>query len=209
VNQFTDNCAAPEPQTRIRQNKQIDLVRCQFEALPPEQRQSIDPIKRKSDSEVFIREQSLDDDSNRVSCHGSHPLPDSMAALGTLVPTLPSSMTTSGNPFPGRHLTSLSSPWERTRTVRTVSAALSKRPDVHLPAPNPDHAILCPKNPEHPLAAPHDDHLHSGGSRRSPSCEQSHGNFGATSSSRGIPRLRWPISAPVVEHATVLSSRAH
>jgi hypothetical protein len=66
VHQIARYSAAPEPETSIRLEEQIDLVRRQSQALELELRERLDPIAGKSNTEVFIGEQSLDDDSNHV-----------------------------------------------------------------------------------------------------------------------------------------------
>jgi hypothetical protein len=66
VQKMAHHRAAPEPQASIRLAEQVDFARRQVEAPEAELCHSFDSIERKSGPEIFVREQSVDDDSNRV-----------------------------------------------------------------------------------------------------------------------------------------------
>ena len=57
-------CVAQEPQTSIRPAKEVDLVAGELETSQTQLGDRLHPIERKSDAQVLIGEQLLDDHSN-------------------------------------------------------------------------------------------------------------------------------------------------
>jgi hypothetical protein len=56
-----------EPQTSIRPAEQIDLVRAEIDTSQTQLGDRLNPVERKSDSQVLIGEQLLDNHSNARS----------------------------------------------------------------------------------------------------------------------------------------------
>jgi hypothetical protein len=64
VRPFAARDVTQEPQTSIRPAKQVDVFPAEIETSQTEIGDCLDPIERKSEAQVLIREQMLDDLSN-------------------------------------------------------------------------------------------------------------------------------------------------